>query len=218
MNSAIVVKLVALEFAVLVLAGPAAAQTTDGADAKLTARLEAEKEARKACKVDICKVLAEKKGDGAITCDVTKTWLQAEIQSRILGDRLTWPWGHAQCTTRIEIERSDLVKLVATSEATVKLKPHALSCVLDRKAPEVGEAYSVKLSVAPEITFKAGKATSVVAGWSNIEAPILAKGPIWAATATDNNLHVLSGAMVAEVNTFMFAHCDGVGVKITAPQ
>lgn len=180
--------------------------------------MAAEKEARKACKLEICKVFAEKKGVGSIACDVTKTWLRDEIQARILGDRLTWPWGHAQCKVKIDIDRAELAKLMAGPEVTSKLKPQAVACTLDGKAPETGEAYAVKLTVTPEVTFKDGKATKVAAGWSGIEAPALAKGPIWAATATDNNFHVLSGAMVSEINTFMFAHCKDVGVDIPEPK
>ena len=201
-----------------VLAAPALGQTSSPVDEKLAARIASETEARKACKVEICKVFAEKKGEGAITCEITKTWLQDEIQQRILGNRMTWPWGHAQCVSKIDVDRADLAKLVTSAEATVKLKPHRVACSLDRKAPETGEAYAVKLSIAPEVTFKGAKAEKVAAGWSDIEAPMLAKGPIWAATATDNNFSVLSGSMVAEINTFMFAHCEDVGIKIVEPK
>jgi hypothetical protein len=195
----------------------AAQQAAAPVDPALAARITAEKDARKACKEQICKVFAERKGEGPISCDVTKTWLQDEIQKRILGDRLSWPWGHAQCKAKIELDRGDIAKLAASPEATVKLKKHAVACALDRKAPETGEAYAVKLSIAPEVSFKGGKASKVVVGWSDIEAPVLAKGPIWAATATDNTFNVLSSAMVGEINDFMFHHCADVGVKIAAP-
>ncbi len=202
---------------VVALVPAAMAQQAAGVDPKLTARMAAEKEARKACKAEICKAFAERKGSGPITCDVTKTWLRDEIQKRLLGDRLTWPWGHAQCKAKIEIERGDLVKLASSPEATVKLKRHDVACSLDRKEPETGEAYAVKLAITPTVSFTGGKASKVVVGWSDIEAPALAKGPIWAATATDNTFNVLSGAMVGEINTFMFQHCAEVGVQVAAP-
>lgn len=181
---------------------------------EILARMEKEKEARKTCKIEICKVFAEKKGEGTITCDVTKTWLLSEIQQRILRDKVSWPWGHAQCSAKIDIDRADLAKLVTSPEATIKLKRHNLSCVLDRKPPETGEAYAVKLAIAPEVTFKGSKPDKVVVGWSDIDAPALAKGALWTATATDNTFNVLSGSMVSEINDFMFSHCADAGIKV----
>jgi hypothetical protein len=188
-------------------------------DAKLDARMTAEKEARKACKTEICKAFAEKKADGApISCTVTKTWLETEIAQSILGGKVSWPWSHAQCTAKIELDRATIAAIVSGPEATTKLKKHDVTCSLDRKAPETGEAYGVKMSISPEVTAKGGKASKVVMGWGDIDAPLLAKGAIWSATATDNTFNVLSGSVVNEINSFVFAKCKDVGVDIPEPK
>ena len=188
-------------------------------DPKLEARLQAESEARRQCKIDICKAFSDGKAGGPpISCNVTKTWLESEIQQRILGDKLSWPWGHAQCSAKIDIDRAMLGKLVAEPEGTVKLKKHDVSCSLDRKGNDPGEAYAVKLSITPEISFKGAQATKVVMGWSDIDAPILAKSAIWSATAADNAFNVMSGAVVGEINTFIYQHCKEVGVEVPPPK
>jgi hypothetical protein len=188
-------------------------------DAKLEARMTAEKDARKACKTEICKAFAEKKPDGApISCSVTKTWMESEISQSILGGKVSWPWSHAQCTAKIDLDRATIAKIVDGGEATTKLKKHDVTCSLDRKAPETGEAYGVKMSISPEVTSKGGKATKVVMGWGDIDAPLLAKGAIWSATATDNTFNILSGSVVSEINSFVFAKCKDVGVDIPEPK
>ena len=186
-------------------------------DPKLQERLTAEKDARKACKAEICKALAAGTVEnGLIACDATKTWLDTEIGDRILLGKISWPLGHAKCTTHIEIDRSDLVKLASSPEATVKLKPHTIKCVVDKKGGQENEkdAYTLKISLAPEVTFKNGKASSVKLNWSDIDAPTLLQGAIWSATTLDSAFNIMSGSAVAQIDDFMFQHCKEVGVEI----
>jgi len=187
-------------------------------DPKLEARLAAEKEARKQCKTDICKVFAGGKAEaGVVTCEVTKTWIETEIRE-ILLNKIEWPWGHAQCTAKIELDRVMLAKLMSEPETTAKLKKHDLKCTLDRKKAGEGDPYLVKLSITPEVTFKARKATKVVMGWSDIDAPMLAHGAIWSATVVDSAFNIVSGTAVEQINSFIFSKCKDVGVEIAQPK
>jgi hypothetical protein len=80
---------------------PLAGQAQEsGASPELNARMAKEKEDRKACKIEICKAFAARSDGSGIGCTVTKTWLAAEIQAGFLGDKLTWPWGHAETQPR----------------------------------------------------------------------------------------------------------------------
>ncbi|MBI4725405.1 MAG: hypothetical protein HY765_10650 [Rhodomicrobium sp.] len=182
---------------------------------ELTARMAKEKENRKACKTGICEAFARPAEGAAITCAVTKTWLGAEIQARFLGDRLTWPWGHAQCSANIELDRNAINEVALKPSATIKLKKHDITCKLDSKNPKEGNAYDLKLSIEPAVTFEAGKAVKVDMGWGKIEAPVLAKSAIWTATAADSNFSVISTGVVDEINSFLFEKCKEVGAVIT---
>ena len=78
-------------------------------------------------------------------------------------------------------------------EATITLKPHQLKCVIEKKARQnVAEAYVIKVSLAPEVTFKNGKATAVKLNLGAIEAPALLQGAIWSAMTLDNVFSFLS--------------------------
>lgn len=187
-------------------------------DPKLEARLAAEKEARKACKTDICKAFAERKSAGAVNCEATKTWVDQEIAGNILSGYVGWPWGHATCTAHIDLDREALAKATSEPEATIKLKQHTLKCLIDKKGGEGKEEdfYVLKFSIAPEITFKNGRATDVKLNWSNVDAPALLKGAVWSATTLDKTFDVLGGQAAKHINNFIYERCKEVGVEIAA--
>jgi len=191
-------------------AAPAAAPL----DPKLEARLASEKEARKQCKTDICKVFAAQKGEpGAIQCDTVRTWLDSDISDAI---KIGWPLGHAQCSTHIDLDREALAKLVSEPEATIKLKMHSLKCLVDKKGGEGKEAdsYVMKFSIAPEVTFKNGKATAVKLNWSDVDAPALLKGAVWSATTLDKTFDILGSQAATQINNFIYGRCKEVGVEV----
>ncbi len=193
--------------------GPALAEDT-AVSPELTARMAKEKEDRKACKVEICKAFAQPADGPAITCTVIKTWLGSEIQAGFLGDKLTWPWGHAQCSAAIDLDRKAIAEAATKPSATLKLKKHSITCKLDHKDPKEGTVYDLKLSIEPTVTFEGGKAVKAEMGWGTIEAPVLAKTAIWSATAVDANFSVIANGVVRDINAFLTDKCKEVGVEI----
>ncbi|MBT3069620.1 hypothetical protein KKP04_01880 [Rhodomicrobium sp. Az07] len=183
---------------------------------ELAERMGKEKEDRKACKREICKAFAEAKSGEPISCSVTKTWLASEIQSSYLGDRLTWPWGHAQCSAQIDLDRDTIAEAASKPSATLKLKKHDIACKLDNKNTSEGTAYDVKLSIQPVVTFENGRATKAELNWGTIEAPLLAKTAIWSATAVDANFSVIASGVVKEINAFLGVKCKEEGFDIAA--
>jgi hypothetical protein len=184
--------------------------------AELKARMTKEKEDRRTCKISICKAFASPITDALpIQCEVTKTWLAADIQKSFLGDRLSWPWGHAQCKAGIQLDSAQIAAAMQPAGATLKLKKHDITCTLDSKEANKEAAYTVKLSIQPEVIFKDGKATQVTMGWSNIEAPTLAKGAIWSATKLDQAFSVMSSGIRKEINDFLYNKCPADGVTVS---
>ena len=201
--------------AALLLLFPSFARAQEAGDnAGLTARMAKEKEDRRACKADICKAFAAPQNGPVIACAVTKTWLAGDIQTGILGDKLSWPWGHAQCSAQIDLDRAAIAQAAQQATAQIKLKKHEIVCRLDHKDPKDGAAYDLKLSIEPTVTFEGGRAAKVTMGWGTIEAPVLAKSAIWSATAVDANFSVIANGVVKEINSFLFDKCKEIGVDI----
>jgi hypothetical protein len=65
----------------------------------------------------------------------------------------------------------------------------------------------VKVTLAPKISFKDGKAQR---GWINvrkIEAPAVIRGAIWTAAQIEDKFGLFHGDMIAEINEFIGMKC-----------
>lgn len=178
-------------------------------DAALLKRMEAEKAARRGCKIMICDAARNRKAEGPeITCDVVKTWTATELKERLLKGKFDWPWSHAQCTAKVTLDRKVLSQVLSGAGVEVKLAKHPIACSLDQK--EGAEKYALSFAITPVVSFKDGKATRAVLNWSDIDGTAVAKAAVWSATALDNNLGMLEGVTVDVINTFFKDHCDEV--------
>ena len=194
--------------ALLQLAPAMAADPATPLDPKLQKTLAEEKEARKACKIKICRTLRKKDNStGTIGCHIVKTMPKQDLDKIMAKGKLSWPYGHVNCTTDLDISRQKLIDSVNKPEHTMALKEHALSCTIKR---EPKEDYRVVVRVTPTIDFKNGKAVKAKLNWGKVEGPVLTRGAIWTATGLDNRLNVFGAKVVEVMNTFMTKKCDEV--------
>ncbi len=177
-------------------------------------RMEAEKEARRACKTMICQAFAKPGDEKKITCDVTKTWLRSQIIERIVGGSYVWPYGHAQCTTSIAMDSASLGKTLAGARFDLNLSEHALTCNIDPRSATRKNGFTIKISVAPKITFDKGKATKVDISSIKTEGSTLASAAVTSLLAVDRVSGLVSSAIASEINDFIFTRCNEVGVVI----
>ena len=171
----------------------------------LTPEERAEKQARKACKVKICDILATKDAQGDdVSCDIVKTWREADI-TKMLGGRFDWTWGKAVCQSKLEVKREALVKAMTEANYEVVLPEQKVRCTLAQKS--AGEPYAVDISIAPKVAFENGKAVSATLNWGEAEAPMLAYALIYAGTGLDNSANVLGPEVTRMVNEFTTKKC-----------
>jgi hypothetical protein len=190
------------------VAGPAGAQDAKPAEPAvevLTPAEIAEREARMACKVEICSAFHLRKPEGPdITCNVLKSWRKEQLQKMIERAKVSWPWGPVKCVADIKLKRADLIKAMGNKTYVAQLDTHEVNCEVDRdkEAPA-----KISFSFAPKVTFEGGKATKASLNWGKIEAPTLVKGAMWTATATDNTFNVLQSTLVEDINVFIADKC-----------
>lgn len=174
----------------------------------LTPEEKAEKAQRKICKVQICSIFASQDPTGPdINCPIVKTWREEDIEE-ILSNQFDWPWGKARCSTQLKLKRSVLAAAAGEDGLTTRLDTHTIACSLDLKSN--GDTYEVKVDIAPEVTFKGGRATQAKINWGEIDAPMLAYSVIWPGAKLDNSLNVLQGQIVTMINEFMGKKCAAV--------
>jgi hypothetical protein len=183
----------------------AAAPARDIGKNDLTPEERAEKQARKACKVKICDILASKDPQGDdVSCDIVKTWREQDI-TKMLGGRFDWTWGKAVCQSKLEVKREALVKAMTQANYEVVLPEQKVHCALAQKSE--GEPYAVDISIAPKVAFENGKAVSARLNWGEAKAPMLAYALIYAGTGLDNSANVLGPEVTRMVNEFTTKKC-----------
>jgi hypothetical protein len=188
--------------------GAAAATPADMSAPVLSAEEKAEKDARKACKIKICGILASKDPAGDdVSCDIVKTWREADI-TKMLGGKIDWPWGKAVCQSKLEMKREPLAKAFSEGAYDVVMPAQKVRCTLARKAE--GEPYVVEVSIAPKVAFANGKAVTASLNWGEASAPMLVYALIYAGTGLDNSANVLGPEVVRMVNEFATKKCAEV--------
>ena len=212
-----------LGLAFLALAGTAlpivvpvlAADPPPPLDPALVERMTKEKEARKACEVDLCKAFAHPETSAPIACDITKTWSKDEILSKIVGGSYIWGYGHMQCNVKLGLDKTVFGKAVSEPSAVVTLPAHKVDCTIDDKDPAKGAAFKVDVNVSPKVTFEKGKAKSVDFGKVTTEGSTIASAAVKSLMAADALAGVVSKAASTELNGFFFTKCKEVGIEIT---
>jgi hypothetical protein len=155
----------------------------------LTPEEKAEKEARKACKIEICDVLATKDPGGSDTsCDIVKTWREAAI-TNMLGGKFDWPWGKAVCQSKLVVKREVLAKAMSEASYEAVMPTQKFSCTLAQK--KESKPYVVDVSIAPKVAFESGKAVTASLNWGKASGPMLVYAVIYAGTSLDNATNTL---------------------------
>ena len=214
MSKTLVAGLLGLALLAVALPGAALAQTTPDPEAAtgdkaLDELLAKEKEARKACKVEICSILRSKKKEGPdVACHVIQTWPKQAMNAIFEKGHVSWPWGHAHCNADVKLKRADLVSAMTEAKYEATFDPHTVTCDIERGAGE--EKYVFKVTMTPKVTFEGGKAVKADLQWGEVDAPLLAKGIIWPATKLDNQIGMFSGQFIEMVNRFIDKKCDEV--------
>ncbi len=177
-------------------------------EAEMTAEEKAEREARKSCKIDICKAFRTKKTVGPdISCPVVKSWRKEALTKLIAKLKVSWPYGPVHCVATVSLKRAELVKAMTEDKVEAKLDKHQVACTVDREKDAPAE---VKFDFTPTVTFEKGKAMKAQIHWGKIEAPALLKGAMWTATAADNTINMLNGTLVEDINDFIGKKCDEI--------
>ena len=181
---------------------------------ELTQEERAEKEARMACKAKICKIIATRDPVGEdVSCDIVKTWREEDI-AKMLGGKISWPWGKAVCQSKLELARASLAKAMSESEYEIVMPEQKVRCTLAQK--DKGEPYAVEITMSPKAKFKDGKATEATINWGPASAPLLIYPLIYAGTGLDNSTNVLGPEVVRLVNGFATKKCAEVKAELPA--
>ena len=185
-----------------------------GVAPEILERMAKEKEARRTCKIEICTAFAKPAAGSPITCEVTKTWPQPDITSKVVGGSYVWQYGHTQCTVKLSLDRGLIAKAMAEGSNSVKFPEHSFICNIDDKDATKGKAFTVTLSFTPSITFEKGQAKSVTLEPVKTEGSSLASAAVSSLMAVDKVSGAVSRAAASEINEFLYTKCKEDGVEV----
>ncbi len=192
----------------------AIAQQTD-VPPELAARMAKEKEARRACKVEICSAFAKPAPGAPIACEATKTWTRQDITTKIVGGSYVWRYGHVQCSVKLSLDRDAIAKAVTEAKTTVSFPEHTFVCVVDDSDPAKGQAFTVSTKITPVVAFEGGQAKSVALDPVKTDGSAVASAAVASMMAVEKAAGFISRGAAAEINNFLYERCKEDGVEIT---
>ena len=156
------------------------------------------------CDRDLCAILRAPIASGApLQCDLARTWYKEQIDKALRPKNIPWMFGDAYCTLKLDVERGLLTKAMTEARYTLRVPEQPASCEVDYK----GTRYPVKVTLAPEITFRRGRATAVELGIRDIEANPIVKALLWSASKLQSSLGLYQDDFVRGVNRYIQRSC-----------
>ena len=163
-----------------------------------------EKAKLKACEAQLCGVILNKgPADGAISCDISKTWEKSKIVDGVKEKKISWTFGDARCGLPLKLQNATVVSALTKPAHDLVFDAHQISCQIERSEGVT----DVKIEMAPKISFKDGKAHKAWLNVKKIEAPTVIKGAIWTVSKLEDNLGLFHGQIIDEINEFMHKKC-----------
>jgi hypothetical protein len=214
MNASRITKCASLIFPTFIFVNlPALAQQVEVAP-EIVERMAKEKEARRACKIEICTAFAKPSDGTPIACEVTKTWTKSDITSKVVGGSYIWQYGHTQCTVKSSLDKKLITTAMSNGSTSVKFPDHTFICNVDDKEPSKGKAFTVTLSFTPTVSFEKGHAKSVTLDPVKTDGSSIASAAVSSLMAVEKVSGIVSRAATTEINEFLYTKCKEEGVEV----
>ena len=187
-----------------VLASGAAAMLWGSAAAMALEVLPDEKAGREACEKSFCTMVVKREAGGPLTCDMVKTWDRDKIKKGGESGKLSWGFGDARCSVKLDVARDPLLAALKEPKYTLEVPAQTVSCEIEGTD---GKATTLTVSAAPKIEFEGGKASKIWLNVGKIDGDSIISNVIWAGAKLFDGVGVLHGPAITEINRFMFEQC-----------
>ena len=176
-----------------------------GSAAALEPRAD-EKEKLKTCEKSLCSLIVAKKPvTGNLQCPLTKAWSQKTMKEGS-AKKLHWGFGAAKCEVDLQVPRQMIVGALSAAEIKVTLPDHIVNCEVERE----GSIDKARITLAPIIEFKEGRAKKIWINVTDIKAPGMIKGVVWSAAQLQDSVGIFHRRMIKAVNKFVGEQCPKV--------
>lgn len=165
-----------------------------------------EKARIKSCEKSLCSLIVAKKPvTGNLQCPLSKAWSK-ETMKEGSGKKMRWGFGAAKCDVDLQVPRQMIVGALSAAEIKFTMPDHVVDCEVERE----GSVDKVRITLAPIIEFKNGKAKKVWVNVTDIKAPGMIKGVIWSAAQLQDSVGIFHRRIIKSVNKFIVQQCPKV--------
>ncbi|MEO8652444.1 MAG: hypothetical protein ABI391_09080 [Hyphomicrobiaceae bacterium] len=165
-----------------------------------------EKEKIKACEKSLCSLIVAKKPvTGDLQCSLSKAWSQKTMKEGS-AKKLRWGFGAAKCELDLLVPRQIIIGALSADEIKVTLPDHTVNCEVERE----GSIDKARITLAPIIEFKHGRAKKIWVNVIEIKAPGMIKGVVWSAAQLQDSVGIFHHRMIKSVNKFIAEQCPKV--------
>lgn len=166
-----------------------------------------EKTQLKTCERNLCSLvtkLSPAKGD--LACSVSKTWGRKSMKKGSASRALKWSFGDARCAVDLKVARATIIEALKAESVKLELPQHTVNCDVEND----GKVDKVRISLAPRIEFKNGKAKKAWVNLKEVEGPTAIKGLVWTAAKLEDSLGIFHRDMIKGINKFLADTCPKV--------
>lgn len=165
-----------------------------------------EKDKIKACEKSLCRLIVAKKPvTGDLQCSLSKVWSRKSMKEGS-ANKIRWGFGAAKCEVDLKVPREMIVGALSAAEIKVTLPDHTVDCDVERE----GSVDKARVTLAPIIEFKNGKAKKIWVNVTDIKAPGVIKGVVWSAAQLEDSVGIFHRRMIKAVNKFINEQCPKV--------
>ena len=165
-----------------------------------------EKDKIKACEQSLCSLIVAKKPvTGNLQCPLSKVWSRKTMKEGS-ANKMRWGFGAAKCEVDLKVPREMIVGALSAAEIKVTIPDHTVDCEVERE----GSVDKARITLAPIIEFKNGKAKKIWVNVTDIKAPGVIKGVVWSAVQLEDSLGLFHRRMIKSVNKFISEQCPKV--------
>ncbi len=158
-----------------------------------------------ACEEKLCRQILDKKPPkGRLRCDLEKTWGKKDIKKGAKSKSISWGFGDAQCSVKLNISRRHIVKALTAPKYEFSVRRHDVNCQVETSS----ETKPLKASLAPKLEFKNGQVKKIWIKLKDIDGPEPLSSFVWATAKLEDTLGIFHSEMVKQVNKFVHRKCS----------
>ena len=121
--------------------------------------------------------------------------------------KIAWVFGDARCTLELKLPRAAVVDALKNAESSLQFPDHTVVCEIENDKKEITP---VKLTLAPTITFKDGRAVTALVNLKEVDGPSTMKGLAFSVAKLEDGLGIFHKGLIKAINQQLHDKCPKV--------